>query len=154
MCIRDRGKTGSPSAYLRAPVAENAAPSERQFERVVRHVLSVDEDAALVFACGDGVHRATVGMVAGCLVWRARLGELEAFRDDASQTGATRAFSSTARPDHDACEFFPVTSMLERLRPLGLSRAKHALDAVVHACDAVFDAVSYTHLTLPTICSV
>ena len=133
------GVTGSPSRYLRAPVAARAAPSERQFERVVRHVLSVDEDAALVFACGDGVHRATVGMVAGCLVWRARLGELEAFRDDASQTGATRAFSSTARPDHDACEFFPVTSMLERLRPLGLSRAKHALDAVVHACDAVFD---------------
>ena len=43
------------------------------------------------------------------------------------------------RDSHDACEFFPVTSMLERLRPLGLSRAKHALDAVVHACDAVFD---------------
>ena len=133
------GKTGSPSAYLRAPVAENAAPSERQFERVVSHVLEVDEEAALVFACNDGVHRATVGMVVGCLVWRGRLGELEAFRDDPNETGEASTRASTARPDYDACEFFPVTSMLERLRPLGLARAKHALDAVVDACDAVFD---------------
>ena len=138
------GKTGSAASYLRAPVAARAAPSERQFERVVSHLLSVDEDAALVFACNDGVHRATVGMVAGCLVWRARLGELEAFRDepnDAGETGA-RSFTTsgrTGRPDYDACEFFPVTSMLERLSPLGLSRAKEALDAAIDTCDAVFD---------------
>ena len=137
------GKTGSAASYLRAPVAARAAPSERQFERVVSHLLSVDEDAALVFACNDGVHRATVGMVAGCLVWRARLGELEAFRDDpkpndAGETGASR-FKTTGRPDYDACEFVPVTSMLERLSPLGLSRAKEALDAAIDTCDAVFD---------------
>ena len=138
------GKTGSAASYLRAPVAARAAPSERQFERVVSHLLSVDEDAALVFACNDGVHRATVGMVAGCLVWRARLGELEAFRDDpkpndAGETGA-RAFNGRkGRPDYDACEFVPVTSMLERLSPLGLSRAKEALDAAIDTCDAVFD---------------
>jgi nucleoside-diphosphate kinase len=137
------GKTGSAASYLRAPVAARAAPSERQFERVVSHLLSVDEDAALVFACNDGVHRATVGMVAGCLVWRARLGELEAFRDDpkpndAGETGASR-FKTTGRPDYDACEFVPVTSMLEGLSPLGLSRAKEALDAAIDTCDAVFD---------------
>ena len=140
------GKTGSAASYLRAPVAARAAPSERQFERVVSHLLSVDEDAALVFACNDGVHRATVGMVAGCLVWRARLGELEAFRDDpkpndAGETGAS-AFTQSGRkgrPDYDACEFVPVTSMLERLSPLGLSRAKEALDAAIDTCDAVFD---------------
>jgi hypothetical protein len=141
------GKTGSAASYLRAPVAARAAPSERQFERVVSHLLSVDEDAALVFACNDGVHRATVGMVAGCLVWRARLGELEAFRDDpkpndAGETGES-AFSTISgrkgRPDYDACEFVPVTSMLERLSPLGLSRAKEALDAAIDTCDAVFD---------------
>jgi nucleoside-diphosphate kinase len=137
------GKTGSPSAYLRAPVAARAAPSERQFERVVSHLLGVDEDAALVFACADGVHRATVGMVAGCLTWRARVGELDAFRDDLSTTESAESKTSfggsSARPDYDACEFFPVTSMLERLRPLGLSRAKEALDAAIDACDAVFD---------------
>ena len=138
------GKTGSAASYLRAPVAARAAPSERQFERVVSHLLSVDEDAALVFACNDGVHRATVGMVAGCLVWRARLGELEAFRDEPNDAGETgeRSFTisgRTGRPDYDACEFFPVTSMLERLSPLGLSRAKEALDAAIHTCDAVFD---------------
>lgn len=141
------GKTGSAASYLRAPVAARAAPSERQFERVVSHLLSVDEDAALVFACNDGVHRATVGMVAGCLVWRARLGELEAFRDDpkpndAGETGES-AFSTISgrkgRPDYDACEFVPVTSMLEGLSPLGLSRAKEALDAAIDTCDAVFD---------------
>ena len=140
-------KLGSAASYLRAPVAARAAPSERQFERVVSHLLSVDEDAALVFACNDGVHRATVGMVAGCLVWRARLGELEAFRDDpkpndAGETGES-AFSTISgrkgRPDYDACEFVPVTSMLERLSPLGLSRAKEALDAAIDTCDAVFD---------------
>lgn len=138
------GKTGSAASYLRAPVAARAAPSERQFERVVSHLLSVDEDAALVFACNDGVHRATVGMVAGCLVWRARLGELEAFRDEPNDAGETgeRSFTTsgrTGRPDYDACEFFPVTSMLERLSPLGLSRAKEALDAAIDTCDAVFD---------------
>lgn len=135
------GKTGSPTAYLRAPVAARAAPSERQFERVVSHLLGVDEDAALVFACADGVHRATVGMVAGCLTWRARVGELDAFRDDVEKTteSAETSSRSSARPDYDACEFFPVTSMLEGLRPLGLSRAKEALDAAIDACDAVFD---------------
>ena len=138
------GKTGSAASYLRAPVAARAAPSERQFERVVSHLLSVDEDAALVFACNDGVHRATVGMVAGCLVWRARLGELEAFRDEPNDAGETgeRSFTisgRTGRPDYDACEFVPVTSMLEGLSPLGLSRAKEALDAAIDTCDAVFD---------------
>ena len=135
------GKTGSAASYLRAPVAARAAPSERQFERVVSHLLSVDEDAALVFACNDGVHRATVGMVAGCLVWRARLGELEAFRDEPNDAGESAFTSSgrTGRPDYDACEFFPVTSMLERLSPLGLSRTKEALDAAIDTCDAVFD---------------
>ena len=135
------GKTGSAASYMRAPVAARAAPSERQFERVVSHLLSVDEDAALVFACNDGVHRATVGMVAGCLVWRARLGELEAFRDEPNDAGESAFTSSgrTGRPDYDACEFFPVTSMLERLSPLGLSRAKEALDAAIDTCDAVFD---------------
>ena len=110
------GKTGSAASYLRAPVAARAAPSERQFERVVSHLLSVDEDAALVFACNDGVHRATVGMVAGCLVWRARLGELEAFRDDpkpndAGETGES-AFSTISgrkgRPDYDALSLIHI----------------------------------------------
>ena len=78
---------------------------------------------------------------------RARLGELEAFRDDpkpndAGETGES-AFSTISgrkgRPDYDACEFVPVTSMLEGLSPLGLSRAKEALDAAIDTCDAVFD---------------
>ena len=54
-----------PVHYTRVPLGEDAAPSERGFERLLEACLRFDVTAALIFACRDGVTRTSTGMVIG-----------------------------------------------------------------------------------------
>ena len=133
--------TKSGNDFLRVPTPKHGAPTERSLERVVEQLVGVSEDAAIVFACCDGIERTTVGMIAGCLVWRGRCGELEAFRDEKETKGKELSGNTKkqARPDYDACEFTPVIALCDSLFELGLGEAKQVLDDVIDTCDALFD---------------
>ena len=117
-----------PVRYARVPVGERAAPTERGFERLLEACLGSEPTTATVFACRDGGDRATVGMIVGCLVWRARNG-------DVPERGAP---IDPSRPNYDLAEFRPVVEMVERLGTLG-TRAKAALDDAADKCNAIVD---------------
>ena len=118
-----------PVRYARIPVGERAAPTERGFERLLEACLSAEPTAATVFACRDGGERTTAGMIAGCLIWRSRNG-------DVPERGAP---IDPSRPNYDMAEFRPVVEMVERLGTLG-PRAKAALDDAADTCNAIVDA--------------
>ena len=64
--------------YHRIPIADEAAPEEKDFDQLIFAVRSAPQDSAFVFNCQMGRGRTTTGMVCACIMMRASSGKLAA----------------------------------------------------------------------------
>eukprot|EP00793_Prasinoderma_coloniale_P007035 PRCOL_00006887-RA len=110
---------------LRAPTAlPDVAPDDRALDTIADACwrafraggkIAADEgssvDAALLFICDTGKHRATMGMVIGCLLWRLRNG----VEPPAHLMEPPAAFAGSRVGDPDRAEFPPVLWLLRQL---------------------------------------
>ena len=64
--------------YHRIPIADEAAPEEKDFDQLISAIRSAPQDAAFVFNCQMGRGRTTTGMVCACIMMRASSGKLAA----------------------------------------------------------------------------
>lgn len=61
--------------YNRIPIADEAAPEEKDFDQLVTAIRGAPAKTAFVFNCQMGRGRTTTGMVAACIMWKAGRGE-------------------------------------------------------------------------------
>jgi hypothetical protein len=64
--------------YHRIPIADEAAPEEKDFDQLISAIRSAPPDSAFVFNCQMGRGRTTTGMVCACIMMRASSGKLAA----------------------------------------------------------------------------
>lgn len=92
-------------------------------------------DAAVLMLCDTGEHRATVGMVCACVLWRLRNG----VEPPPQLLEPPTAFTSGRVGDTGAAEFPPVLWLMRKLgMRLGVE-VKARLDDAIARCDAVHD---------------
>lgn len=132
---------------LRAPTAlPDVAPDDRALDTIADACwrafraggkIATDEgssvDAALLFICDTGKHRATMGMVIGCLLWRLR-NDVE---PPAHLMEPPAAFAGSRVGDADCAEFPPVLWLLRQLGVRKGMEVKARLDDAIARCDAV-----------------